>query len=159
MAIFFNRPIHALLMRARRLLGMSQEEFGVHLGVSRRTAARYEHGHSQPLVAQVMDLARLVHARGDVALAQELAASTSETLESLGIVPKARESLPLPARLVGDAVVCAAAEALDESPGTMRGTRAAVLAAFRRARELGLGVEDVEKALAPVEGKKTRAST
>jgi UDP-N-acetylmuramyl pentapeptide synthase len=37
----------------------------------------------------------------------------------------------------------------------MRGTRAAVLAAFRRAHELGLSVEDVEKSLSPTSKKKS----
>ncbi|HEY8040480.1 MAG TPA: helix-turn-helix transcriptional regulator [Polyangiaceae bacterium] len=157
MAIFLNRPIHTLLGRARHLFGMSQADFGKLLGVSRRTAARYEYGHSEPLIAQVMELARMAHARGDVALARELAGSTSETLESLGIVPAVKPPEPFtpPPRLVVDAVVCAAADALEESPGTMRGTRAAVLAAFRRARELRLNVEEVEKALAPTEVEKT----
>jgi transcriptional regulator with XRE-family HTH domain len=153
MAVFFNRPIHGLLMRARQLLGMSQADFGELLQVSRRTAARYEYGHSEPTIAQVKELARLVHDRGDPALATELADATSETLESLGIAPRAKPPEPFtpPARLLVDAVVCAAADALEAAPGTMRGTRAAVLAAFRRARELRLPVEEVEKGLAEAE--------
>jgi transcriptional regulator with XRE-family HTH domain len=158
MATTFNRPIGLLLGRARRLLRMSQEEFGRLLAVSRKTAARYETSDSVPLMAQVIELARLVYANGDLALANELAASTSQTLESLGIVPPpARaEAFTPPAHLVVDAVVCAAADALEASPGTLRGTRAAVLAAFQRARELGLTFEDVEKALSPEPIKKKR---
>ena len=45
-----------------------------------------------------------------------------------------------------DVVVCAAAEALDVSP---RAVRPALLAAFQRAREAGLTLEQVEKALSP----------
>jgi transcriptional regulator with XRE-family HTH domain len=155
-ATTFNRPIGLLLSRARRLLRMSQEEFGRLLAVSRKTASRYETGGSTPLMAQVMELARLVYANGDLALASELAESTSQTLESLGIVPPPKPADPFtpPTRLVVDAVVCAAADALEASPGTMRGTRSAVLAAFRRARELALSVEDVEKALSPAPSKK-----
>jgi hypothetical protein len=51
----------------------------------------------------------------------------------------------LPAALVVQAVVCAAADALHAPPSTVR---AALLAAFRMARELRLDVEDVETALA-----------
>jgi hypothetical protein len=47
---------------------------------------------------------------------------------------------------VVDAVVCAAADALSVAPETVRG---ALLAAFRRARELRLSIDDVEKALGP----------
>jgi hypothetical protein len=43
-----------------------------------------------------------------------------------------------------DAIVCAAADALKAVPDTVRG---AVLAAFKRARELRMTVEDVEKAM------------
>jgi hypothetical protein len=50
----------------------------------------------------------------------------------------------MPRHLVADAVVCAGADAVDTTPGAVR---AILLAAFRRARELGLGVEEVEKAL------------
>jgi DNA-binding XRE family transcriptional regulator len=153
----FNRPIGLLLSRARRLLRMSQDEFGRLLAVSRKTVARYETGASTPLMPQVRELARLVYANGDLALARELAESTSQTLESLGIIPPPKPPAPFtqPAHLVVDAVVCAAADALEASPGTMRGTRAAVLAAFRRAHELGLSVEDVEKSLSPTSKKKS----
>jgi hypothetical protein len=48
-----------------------------------------------------------------------------------------------------DAVVCVAADALAATPATVRD---ALHAAFRRARELGLSLQDVEDALAkPVE--------
>jgi transcriptional regulator with XRE-family HTH domain len=156
-ATTFNRPIGLLLSRARRLLRMSQDEFGRLLAVSRKTVARYETGASTPLMPQVRELARLVYANGDLALARELAESTSQTLESLGIIPPPELSAPFtqPAHLVVDAVVCAAADALEASPGTMRGTRAAVLAAFRRAHEMGLSVEDVEKSLSPTSKKKS----
>jgi hypothetical protein len=43
-----------------------------------------------------------------------------------------------------DAVVCAAAEALNVPPPAVR---PALLAAFRRAREVGLRLEDVERVL------------
>jgi hypothetical protein len=150
MAVFFNRPINQLLYRAQVLLVGSQQEFGELLSVSRKTAARYIYGESTPLMSQVKDLARLVYAKGDEALAKELAEATSETLESLGLVPPAKPPEAL-TPLVVDSVVCAAADGFETAPATMRGTRAAVFAAFRRARQLGLSVEAVENALAPPE--------
>jgi hypothetical protein len=62
--------------------------------------------------------------------------------------------------LLVDAVVCAAADVLEVAPVTLRG---ALLAAFRRARELRLSAEDVEVALAPAPtaaaaGKATKPS-
>jgi MoxR-like ATPase len=57
-------------------------------------------------------------------------------------------------RLFVDAIVCAAAEALDASPRAVRG---ALLAAFACAREAGLPVETVEKALAPPATKRRAA--
>jgi hypothetical protein len=83
--------------------------------------------------------------------------ATGETLESLGIVTPAPAPVvvppppppapppPLPTALVVEAVVCAAADALQAPPSAVRG---ALLAAFCRARELRLSVNDVESALA-----------
>ena len=51
---------------------------------------------------------------------------------------------PIPGQVLVDAIVCAAADALKAVPETVR---ASVLAAFRRARELRMTVEDVENAL------------
>jgi hypothetical protein len=53
-----------------------------------------------------------------------------------------------------DAVVCAAAEAMDLMP---REVRPALLAAFARARRLGLGFEAIEKRLE--HGSRKSAST
>lgn len=151
--LFLNRRVNHLFLRAQDVVGGSQEELGRVLGVSRKTAARYQWGHSQPTLATVKELARLVYARGDSALAAELADAAEETLESLGLVATAapRDVCTGPTRVVANAVVYAAADAFETAPGTMRGARAAVLAAFRCARELQLGVEEVERALTPPE--------
>jgi hypothetical protein len=50
------------------------------------------------------------------------------------------------ARLLVDAIVCAAAEALDVPPKSVRGV---LHAAFARAKETGLPVDVIEKVLAP----------
>jgi transcriptional regulator with XRE-family HTH domain len=151
MALLLNRPVVALLARARHALGMTQQQFGLALGVSHRTASRWEAGQSTPIPSQVSKLAVTVYPK-DAKLAEELAAAASETLESLGVVaPLAPQPslppplAPLPTALLVDSVVCVAADALQAAPITLRG---ALLAAFRRARELRLTVDDVEKALA-----------
>jgi len=144
-----------LIVLAQRALGMSHDAFGTALGSSKRTAARWAQGSSQPTIDQVRRLAALVYPR-DAELSAQLATAAGETLESLGIVaptPVAAPVLaasppppepPLPATLVVQAVVCAAADALQVPPSAVRG---ALLAAFRMARELRLQVEDVEAAL------------
>jgi transcriptional regulator with XRE-family HTH domain len=148
-ASFVNRPITHLLFRARRATGMTQEELGNALRVSKRTVARWETGQAYLGVNEVRDLVRLVHPQ-DRALAAELASSASESLESLGL-EVSQAPPPLPSHLVVDAVVCAAADALEAAPNTVR---AALHAAFKRARDLRLSVDDVEKALSPAAARK-----
>jgi hypothetical protein len=146
--LFANRPTHGLVTRAQLALGMSHREFGKALGASERTALRWAAGQSSVSVFRLRDLARLVHAT-DAALAAEIAATTSDTLESLGIVtaaPPVAAPAPRPDPLVlTEVVVCAAADELAVTPSAVRGV---LLTAFRRARELGLRVEEVEGALA-----------
>jgi hypothetical protein len=81
-----------------------------------------------------VDLARVVHGH-DPVLAAELVASKGTTLEAQGIVPPAPPppppAPPPPAESIVDAVVCAAAEAMDLTP---REVRAGLHAAFARAR-------------------------
>jgi transcriptional regulator with XRE-family HTH domain len=153
-----NRNITPLLFRARQSVGMSQEDFGDSLGVSKRTVSRWETGGATLSPFQACQLARMVYPK-DTALAAELAAAASESLESLGLVAKAPAppglvAPPLLSRLVVDAVVCVAADALGAAPSTVR---AALYAAFKRARKLRLGVDDALAPAAPaspVEGRK-----
>ena len=139
-----NRSVTPLIGRARDALGFTQEELGKALGASKRTAHRWEGGQATPSVLEVRKLAGLVF-RGDPTLAAELASCASTTLEELGLVP-AQIPRPPPTSLVVQAVVCVAADELSAPPATVR---RAVHAAFKCARELGLSLEDVEKALEP----------
>jgi hypothetical protein len=155
------RPLSALLVHAQHTLGLSQEALGKILGgVTRRTIWRYQGGRGRPLASDLHALARSVYPR-DAALASELATYSGATLESLGLVPAAPAAPAPPAppappaapavddkqtRLFADAVVCAAAEALDVSPRAVRGV---LHAAFARARETGLPIDVLERALAP----------
>lgn len=130
----------------------TQKELGEKLGISRRSAQRYaEHGIPQ---FYLPDLVRLVHPH-DRALAAEIAQYSGETLLSLGLeTPPAPPAPPPPVAAppapsppadgVVDAVVCAAAEASGTKPGDVRRT---LLAAFTRAREIGIDTAFVERVL------------
>jgi transcriptional regulator with XRE-family HTH domain len=149
MPLLTHRPVRTLVVVARHTLRMTQRRLGEALGASSRTAARWEAGQSALYPPALAKLAALVHPR-DAALAAEIAAAAGQTLESLGIVappPPPAAPPPLPARLLVDAVVCVAADALGAAPATLR---QALFAAFRRARELRLTVDDVEAALTPI---------
>jgi hypothetical protein len=88
----------------------------------------------------------------DAQLAAVLAATMGSTLEGLGVVRPPPPPLPPPAPAppppppagVVDAVVCAAAEAMELTP---RDVRLGLHAAFSRAQEIGLSVDVVVRAL------------
>jgi transcriptional regulator with XRE-family HTH domain len=146
-------PLGNLLAEARTKLHMSQAQFGLALGASQRTATRWDAGQSQPGLGQLRRLAELL-VPVDAALATEAAAHLGDTLESLGLVAPPSPQRPAPPAAppqdLVDIVVCAAAEASDVSPRSMRPL---LHVAFRRAREVGLTVEQVEQALAPPAAK------
>jgi hypothetical protein len=144
--------LHHLVAKSQRALGMPHREFGPLLGSSLRTAERWASKRSTPSSDQLALLVRHVHAH-DPALASELAEALGQTLESLGIVLPTPEvpvaptpKAPTPPERLVDIVVCAAADALDVPPRTMR---LALHAAFASARSLELDVATVEEALAP----------
>lgn len=154
-------PTAALFVQSCAALHETQAGLGKLLGVSRRTAQRWTQSGVPPY--HLRDLARLVHPH-DAELAAQIAAAAGGTLESLGIVqpppppappppapppappepPPAPPPPPPPPDGVVDAVVCAASDAMDMMP---RDVRAGLLAAFARAREIGVTVEMVEGAL------------
>jgi hypothetical protein len=144
-------PVPVLLTLAQQALGLTQEELGELVGVSRRTVSRWLSDGTVLTDSQGSTLARAVYP-ANASLAAQIAASGGTTLERLGIVqpPKPVEPPkppPPPPRLV-EVVVCAAAEALDASPRTVR---PAVIAAFEAARDVGLDVEGVVRSLRPRE--------
>ena len=143
-----------LVSRAQFAAGLTQEGLGEHLGSSRRTVTRWARSQAHPSDRQRVEMVRLAHAR-DPAVAAQLAAGIGETLESLGIVaPAPPPAPPMTTLLVQQAIVHAAAEAMDLSP---RAVRVGLQAAIKRARELGATIEEVEAALAlaPLEPKET----
>ncbi|HEY3817235.1 MAG TPA: hypothetical protein VGL81_08700 [Polyangiaceae bacterium] len=142
------RPIAVLMSEARRVLRVSQNGLAEKMGVSRRTGQRWNAGRG-PWGTYVHELARLVYPV-DAVLAEEIAAAGGTTLAALGVLPPQPPPPPtlpeplLPPDRVVDAVVCAAAEAMQVMPQSVR---PAVLAAFACAKELSLTVEGVERVL------------
>ena len=144
-----------LTFEVRDALVIGQRGLGELLGASRRTVQRWDSGHGGPTADQLARIASAVHPR-DASLATKIATVAGTTLEQLGLVrpepavappPVANTPAlppPSPPSHLTDAVVCAAAEALNTPPPAVRPV---LLAAFRRAREVGLRVEDVEQAL------------
>jgi hypothetical protein len=146
-----------LFTHASMVLGKNQREIADLLGVSLRTSQRMAVGRSSLGVNHLRELAGHVYPH-DRELAAELAAAGGATLEWLGLVappppqpppmPPVQAAPPPPFRpppeQLIDAVVCAAAEAHDVMPREIRG---ALLAAFSRARRLGMTVEEASSAL------------
>src|SRR5262245_32468453 len=112
-----------LLVQARRLLHVSQGSLGEMLGSSRRTGQRWETWGSYPSPTQWQELARRIHPH-DADLAEALAAQGGSSLLDLGLVaPPPPPPAPPPPPPIGemiDAVVCAAAEAIDVMPRAVR---------------------------------------
>jgi DNA-binding XRE family transcriptional regulator len=139
--------------KAQFALGMSQEKLADMLGVSRRTVSRWMAGHSTPSIEDLHTLARAVHPR-DPSLAATLAQESGATLETLGLVSPATPPGPPappprampPTRLMVDSIVCVAAESMQTTPGAIRDV---LRAAFARALELGLSLEEVNQGLSP----------
>jgi DNA-binding XRE family transcriptional regulator len=136
---------------ARRALQMNQEEFANHIGSSKRTVQRWETHRAKPVSSELATIAAKVHPV-DANVAAEIAEHLGQTLEGLGIVapppppgpPPPPPPPPMPRHLAVDAVVCVASEELGVMASAIRG---ALRVAFRRARELGLSYEEVERAL------------
>jgi hypothetical protein len=142
----------ALVLRTGIAVGMHHRELAKVFGVSRRTVSRWSKDGTRLSHAHAVALAELAHTR-EPALAAEIAALVGETLVTLGLEappptgPAALGAATLSSKLV-DAVVCAAAEAMDVSP---RAVRPALLAALRSAREVGLTMEALEATLGGTE--------
>jgi DNA-binding XRE family transcriptional regulator len=152
MMFAMSTPIHHLVYLARRALSVgSQGDFGEMMGVSRRTGQRWETGRADPSWDTICEMARRVHPH-DAGLAAQLAQAAGTDLVALGLVAPPPPPQPVPppgppppaAEDIVDAIVCAAAEAINLPP---RDVRPALLAAFARARRLGIPIETVESTL------------
>jgi hypothetical protein len=131
-----------LLTQAGLTLAMSHGQLAELLGSSRRSVSRWVAEGTWLVGDQATTLARAVH-RGNRPLAARFAALAGRTLPELGLDASSPVSAAPTTKLL-DAVVCAAAEAMDASP---RAVRPALLAAVRCAREVGLTLETMEELL------------
>lgn len=146
-------PTDDLLLAAKSAALLTYEQLAQRVGSSRRTVQRWAQGQSVPTALNWHNLARVVHPH-DPELAAQIAGHAGTTLEALGIVkpappPPAPAPAPPPRPALTlehvDALVCAAADALDVRP---RKVRAVVEAVFVRAARLGYSTEDVARAFA-----------
>ena len=133
----------AFFTLAQLAVGTTQEGLGKMLGIARRTAQRYAASGVAPFF--MPDLARIVYPH-DRALAVEIASAAGQSLESLGLERPAGPPPPPPDPPVAfvDAIVCAAADVRGAVPAEVRPV---LLAAFTRARELGVEPAFVERVL------------
>jgi transcriptional regulator with XRE-family HTH domain len=170
MRLLVSSSQQELLIVARQKLGMTQRRFSDAVGSSLRTVARWEGGNATPSPAQHHKLAALLYPI-DRARAHDAALFGGKTLEELGLVEPLPAPAPapesasasvvhpaataakavgaLPTRVLVDAVLFAAIDALGASPATFDAVRAALHAAFAHASDLRLDPADVAKALAP----------
>jgi DNA-binding XRE family transcriptional regulator len=144
-----------LTFDARIALGLNQRTLGEALGVSKRTVQRWDARQGQPFPWQLAKIATLVASK-DVQLAAKIAAAGGTSLEQLGIdAPPVVAPLPAaprtPLQRLVDVVVCAAAEALAVAPQSVR---PALLAAFTKARDVDLTIDEVASVLGVSENAK-----
>jgi DNA-binding XRE family transcriptional regulator len=135
-----------LLLQARQALVVSQHGLAERVGSSTRTVQRWEVGKSAPAPWHIHMLADAVRAL-DPALAEQLDAFAPRAPATPADPVPPPPPAPAPPVLV-DAIVCAAAEAMGVSP---QAVRPALLAAFARARDVGLDVASIAAVLAPPE--------
>jgi transcriptional regulator with XRE-family HTH domain len=138
-----KRQVNVILGEARRMLGMSQEKFGLAVGSSHRTAVRWDSGRSIPAAHHLHNLARLIHPI-DRAFAAEIADAGDETLEGLGLEPLPPPSPVLRLEDLVDLLVLTAVEHSGSTPAAVRPWLRAVM---KRGADLGLTMASVEQAL------------
>jgi hypothetical protein len=145
------------------VLGLTHKATAELCGTSMRTAQRWSGGASLPSHAQVLTLARAVFAR-DAGLAEALAQEAGTSLVAMGVVPPPpppvvalppspppppRRPFP-PVALMVDSILHAATQSAGAhaaDPTSHQAILEITLAAFARARGLGLSVEEVHDAL------------
>jgi hypothetical protein len=136
-------PLH---VEAARKLRLNQRETAEACGISLRTVQRWAAGRAHPSFLDYRMLAVKAFPV-DADLATRLATAGSATLAELGLGAPPGPPVPrstVPTALVMDSILCAAAIAIDMKPLDVR---PALAAAFRRTRQLGFTLEDVEAAL------------
>jgi hypothetical protein len=131
-----------LLIQCRMALGLTQQEFGEIVGLTKRTIQRWEERGATLIPSEIEALARALHpVRPD--LAEQIVATVATTLDRLGIVPAGATS-PMAMSDPIASVVRAAADVMGVPPDAIR---PAIAAAFVRAHEVGLDVRAVAEKL------------
>jgi transcriptional regulator with XRE-family HTH domain len=149
------RHFKRVFASCRVALGMSQGDLADAMGVSRRTIIRWTMGHTRPVEFEIRRLAALVREEDDD-LADELlaAASLEPDPKPPGAIETPVEPVPPPVMApalppepprpapthVTDSILCVAADAANMVP---RAILPAIRAAFSRARELRVSVDEV----------------
>jgi DNA-binding XRE family transcriptional regulator len=146
-------PVAVLLSQARNELQLNQEGLAVRLESSLRTVQRWETGRGTPSPWQLHALADAVRATNpqlaadlDAWAPRPAPAVVAHVPPPAPVPPLPPPPPPIPASVLVDSVVCAAAEAMGQSPQAMR---PALLAAFARAHETGLAHAAIVAVLAP----------
>lgn len=159
-----DTAMHYLVM-GHRALRIPGTELAKLLGVTPKTVYRWYGNRSSVTALTVGDLAPHVYPH-DAALAERMHAYAARDLAKSGLrpppplprpppppapqavapVPAASPTAMAPRGLRAEGVIHAVCKALDVGP---RAVRPAVYAAFRRAKELELTVDDVVQELAP----------
>jgi len=133
-----------LWMHASEALGLNQREIAALLGISTRTVQRWAGRRASPGSLDHQRLAQAVHPK-DPGLAAQLAQAGGASLAALGLgQPEAPAPPALAPEHLVDSVVCVASAATGIMPDAVR---PGLLAAFTRARQLGLSIDAVERAL------------
>jgi transcriptional regulator with XRE-family HTH domain len=151
-------------------LGLNQRETAEICGISLRTVQRWSARQASPSSFDYEKLAAAAFPK-DADLAARLASAAGTTLTALGLVPPPPPAPPPappapampppvpqtfgPVELVVDSILCAAAVAMDMKPLEIR---PALVAAFRRTRQLGIPAEAVDKALSGEVGGERKAA-
>jgi transcriptional regulator with XRE-family HTH domain len=149
----YPRPLFVCLRKGRDALEMTQHELGAAIGVSGRTILRWERGYTgaPPFAArQYADIVRDV----DADLADEILAAAGVEPAQAPEADLSPAPSPAPALAPGasgspgpalDSIFLAAARAADVPA---RSVIPIVVAAFRRAHELGISVDAIVRACA-----------
>jgi transcriptional regulator with XRE-family HTH domain len=167
LSLLATRSVQELVIKARRKLGLMQHQFARAVGSSVRTVGRWEGGRSAPAPEHLHVVAALLHPI-DPTLAHDAANLGGKTLEELGLIrppppveppsvelggsratPPDAGAVQARTRVLVDAILFAAFEALGTSPATFDTVRAAVRAAFAHARDLGIDPARVAEVLSP----------
>jgi len=141
----------SLLLRTRRVLHFTQQQLADFLGIGLRSVQRYEADEGAPYTLRLWKLADAVRPH-DPALAAEMDAKRprpqppAAPAAATGPLPATPTRAAVTDATLVDVVVCVAAEATCLAP---QAVRPALLAAFTRARDLGLSVAAVIDALTP----------